>query len=158
MNSLSFLGNEKCVKVVHDFRAGSDLLYHQYELELVNVFDTMAGHIVVTNWMVERKVTRAKRLHCLVLDYLGVVDLHQPGPCHLDTGSEEEQVIMAARNCLYLPALSSIIEQAMELPVTRLCQEVMGAALASTDQELRQMRLAPHTAPDTSKCLPLWKQ
>ena len=65
MNFLPFLGNEKCVKVVHDFRAGSDLLYHQYELELVNVFDTMAGHIVVTNWMVERKVTRAKRLHCL---------------------------------------------------------------------------------------------
>ena len=81
------------MKVVHDFRAGSDLLYHQYELELVNVFDTMAGHVVVTNWMVERKVTRAKRLHCLGLDYLGVVehvDLRQSGPCHLDTGSEED--------------------------------------------------------------------
>ena len=38
-----------------------------------------------------------------------------------------------------------IIEQAMELPVTQLCQEI------------RQMRMAPQTAPDTSKCLPLWK-
>ena len=28
--------------------------------------------------------------------------------CHLGTGTEEEQVMMAARNCLYLPALSSI--------------------------------------------------
>ena len=37
--------------------------------------------------------------------------------------------MMAARNCL-----SYIIEQAMELPVTQLCQEVMWAALASTDQ------------------------
>ena len=151
-------GNESCVKVVHDFRASSDLLYHQFGLKLVNVFDTMAAHIVVTNWMVERKVTRAKRLHCLVLDYLGVVDLHQPGPCYLDTGSEEEQVVMAARNCLYLPALSYIIEQAMELPVTLLCQEVMGAALSSTEQQLRQMRMAPQTAPDTSRSLPLWKE
>ena len=111
------------------------------------MFDTMAGHIVVTNMMVERKVTRVKRLRCL-----GVVDLHQPDPCYLDTGSEEEQVIMAARRSLYLHALSSTIEQALalELPVTRLCQEVMGAALASADQELRQMRL-PHTAPDKSK-------
>ena len=82
--------------MVHDFRASSDLLYHQFGLQLVNVFDTMAAHIVVTNWMVERKVTRAKRLYCLVLDYLGVVGPHLPGPCQLDTGTEEEQVMMAA--------------------------------------------------------------
>ena len=108
--------------------------------------------------MIERKVTRAKRLYCLVLDYLGVVGPHLPGPCHLNTGTEEEQIMMAARNCLYLPALSSIIETAMELPTTLLCQEVMGAALSSTEQQLRQMRMAPHTAPDTSRSLPLWKQ
>ena len=111
-----------------------------------------------TGWLIERKVTRAKRLYCLELDYLGVVGPHLPGPCHLDTRTEEEQIMMAARNCLYLPALSSIIEAAMELPTTLLCQEVMGAALSSTEQQLRQMRMAPHTAPDTSRSLPLWKQ
>ena len=36
--------------------------------------------------------------------------------------------MMMARTCLFLPALSSIIELAMELPVTQLCQEVMGAS------------------------------
>ena len=46
--------------MVHDFRASSDLLYYKYGLDMVDVFDTMAGHIVVTNWMVERKETRAK--------------------------------------------------------------------------------------------------
>ena len=143
--------------MVHDFRASSDLLYHQFGLKLVNVFDTMAAHIVVTNWMVERKVTRAKKLYCLALDYLGVVGPHLPGPCRLDTGTEEEQVMMAARNCLYLPALSSILETALELPTALLCQGVMGAALSSTDQHLRQMRRAPQTAPNTSSCLPLWK-
>ena len=43
-----------------------------------------------------------------------------PGPCYLNTRTEEEQVMMAARNCLYLPSLNSIIEQAMELAVTQL--------------------------------------
>ena len=64
-------------------------------------------------------------MHCLVLHFLSVVDLRLPGTYHL-----EEEVTMAARNCLYLPALSSIIEQAMKLPVARLFQEVMGATLA----------------------------
>ena len=77
------------MKVVHDFRASADLLYHQYGLELINVFDTMAAHIMVTNWVVETKVTRAKRLYCLVMDYLGVVSHQLPGPCFLETGSLE---------------------------------------------------------------------
>ena len=66
--------------MVHDFRASGDLLYYKFGLDLVTVFDTMAGHIVFTNWMVERKVTRAKKLYCLVLDYLGVVSRYLPGP------------------------------------------------------------------------------
>ena len=127
-------------------------MFTTYELAVTS-WITKYGQIMVTNYMVERKVTRAKLLY-----YLGVVSRHLPGPCHLDTGTEEEQVMVMARTCLYLPALSSIIEQAMELPVTQLCQDVMGAALDSTDQEIRQMRMAPQTAPDTSKCLPLWKQ
>ena len=56
-----------------------------------------------------------------------------------------------------MPALSSILETALELPTALLCQGVMGAALSFTDQQLRQMRRAPHTAPDTSSCLPMWK-
>ena len=113
---------------MHNFRASSDLLYHQFRLKLINVFDTIVRHLVVTNWMDKRKVTRVKRLYCLVLDYLGVAGPHFPGPCHLDTWTEEEQIMMAARNCLYLPALSSIIETVMELPTALLCQEVMGAS------------------------------
>ena len=77
--------------------------------------------------MVKRKVTW---LYCLVLDFLGVAGPCIPGPCHLDTGSEEEVIMMAARSCLYLPALSSIIETPMELPAVLLCQEVMEVALS----------------------------
>ena len=69
------------------YRASSDLLYHQCGLQLVNVFNTIVGHIMVTNWTVKRKVTRVKRLYSIVLYYLGVVG-HLPGPCHPDTGTE----------------------------------------------------------------------
>ena len=120
----SVLGNEECVKVVHDFRASADLLYHQYGLELINVFDTMAAHIMVTNWVVETKVTRAKRLYCLVMDYLGVVSDQLPGPCFLDTGSLEKQMMMAARNCLYLPALSSVLKVTNNGPFTHSRQVI----------------------------------
>ena len=70
----------------------------------------MAAHIMVTNWVVETKVTRAKRLYCLVMDYLWVVSHQLPNPCFLDTRSLKKQMMMVARNCLYLPALSSILE------------------------------------------------
>ena len=115
----------------------------------------MAAHIMVTNWVVETEVTRAKRLHCLVMDYLGVVSDQLPGPCFLDTGSLEEQIMRAARNCPYPPALSSILEVGMMSPVTLLCLEVMRAALASSHEEFRLMKIAPHTAPDIRTCLPL---
>ena len=59
------------MNMVHEFRASTlavtSILYHR------------CGHIVVTNWVVERKLTRAKKLYCL-----GVVSHHLFGPCHLD--------------------------------------------------------------------------
>ena len=59
---------------------------------------------------------------------------------------------MAARNCLFLPALTSIIEQAMELPVT-LHQEVTGAVLTSGEAYASYWsRYEQHTSLD------LWKQ
>ena len=84
------------MKVVHDFRATADLLYHQYGLELPYVFDTTASHIMVTNWVVETKVTRAKRLYCLVMYE------------RLDVSDKNE--VLSVRNCPYLPALSPILE------------------------------------------------
>ena len=36
--------------MVHDVRQLSDILHHQFHLTLVNVFDTMAAHLMVANW------------------------------------------------------------------------------------------------------------
>ena len=36
--------------MVHDVRQLSDILHHQFQVTLVNVFDTMAAHLMVANW------------------------------------------------------------------------------------------------------------
>ena len=36
--------------MVHDVRQLSDILHHQFQVTLVNIFDTMAAHLVVANW------------------------------------------------------------------------------------------------------------
>ena len=64
-------GNKECVKFGRDFRADADPLLTPlqcsmgWRLELVNVVDSMAGHITITKWVVESKVTMAKRLAVL---------------------------------------------------------------------------------------------
>ena len=98
-SNISFpeIRNKECVKFGRDFRADADPLLPPlqcsmgWRLELVNVIDSMAGHITITKWVVE--VTMDKRLYCLVLHYLGVVShQHQlfgsfsPGPGHRVSG------------------------------------------------------------------------
>ena len=63
------------MKFGRDFRADADPLLPPlqcsmgWRLELVNVVDSMAGHITITKWVVETEVTMDKRLYCLVLHY-----------------------------------------------------------------------------------------
>ena len=107
-------GNESCVKVVHDFRASSDLLFHQFGLKLINVFDTMAGHIVVTNWMVERKMTRANRLYCLVLDYIGWLVLISLAPVTWTPGLRrsstwKHKLLSTGRECNPVNPVGSVV-------------------------------------------------
>ena len=90
------LDNSNCMKVVHDARLISDLLYHQMGLELENVFDTLAGHLVVANWMIERKLTKFKSLGGLVCDYLGVIQMQLLSLDHDDV------MEAASRNCQFL--------------------------------------------------------
>lgn len=67
------LSNPDLVKVVHDSRQMSDLMHHQLGLELSNTFDTLAGHLVFSNWAVvaERRQIGVKSLSSTVKYYLG---------------------------------------------------------------------------------------
>ena len=70
----SVLTEPRVIKVVHDSRQLSDLLYHQFGgLLLENVFDTLAAHLVFSNWLLVDGAGRARpQQHNAVRDYLGI--------------------------------------------------------------------------------------
>ncbi|XP_033111412.1 uncharacterized protein LOC117112439 [Anneissia japonica] len=63
--------DKSIVKVIHDCRALSDLLYHQYSLRLANVFDTQVADVVV--WKREHSgnlPNKVKSLPVCLMEYL----------------------------------------------------------------------------------------
>ena len=133
------------------------MLFHQFGIELSNTFDTMAGHVMVANWMIERKMTRTKRLHGIVRDYLGVITNHLPVSNVLDHELLEDQVMGAARNCMFLIPLLLIIEKGLHLPVTVTCEAVMRAVESYTPEQAMRMIWEKQRSPaQVTKCLPLW--
>jgi len=167
----SVLRNKDVVKVVHDCRQLSDTLYHQYGLELENVFDTLAGHVVFSNWVMKGDMRLAKTLDYTVRDYLGVPDEHlhttryssstlkaetavwlaRPLPRHLLVG--------AARNSMFLLSLAKIMERAIQLPVEMAVRELMSSSTNSDSEMARQMVLTPQYLPtEVQSSLPQWKQ
>ena len=129
--------NRKIVKVVHDCRQVSDTLYHEYGVQLENVFDTQAGHVVFSNWLLKSDHKVSKHFDCTIKDYLGVPDEH-PYTTHYSTSLlksdtstwltrplPENLVVGTAMNCMYLLALARIMERAVQLPVERAVQAMM---------------------------------
>ena len=82
--------------MVHDVRQLSDILHHQFQVTLVNVFDTMAAHLVVANWEADnprRNLEVAPALEDTLRRFLKRPDL-ELGP--LGTGSSQAAV---SRRC-----------------------------------------------------------
>ena len=63
-------------------------LYNQHWVKLLNVFDAMTVHIMVTNWVVETKMASSKRLYCVVLNYLRLGSGQSPAPRPLFPGHQ----------------------------------------------------------------------
>ena len=141
----------------------SDVLYHQYDLVLENVFDTLAAHLVVANWAVAPQVNTAAapRLSDLLATYLRVALPH--------SSVQEAQwrgralppalLVTAALPCVFLPPLSLVLERELGRPVegavAALLQEVRGMG----DEEAEQALLAPHITPDSMVVtLPPWRR
>ena len=151
------LANKMTEKVVHDLRGVSDMLFHQLGIELYNAFDTMAAHVMIANWMIERKMSRAKSLHGIVRDYYGVVPNHLPKSNVLDQGTLEDQVMGAARNVMYLIPLLDIMERGLNLPVTVTCEAVMKEVENYTPEQARRIKLeSQRSHTQVTKSLPLW--
>ena len=121
------------VKVAHDCRALSDCLWHQHEVRLAGVWDTMAADMVFVTATVQfgllPRYTRSQA-H-LLRDYLGVDDLHLAFPryrrAHLSADLArwrerplpEHLLLIAAREVLYLPCLHALVRAATLQPFHR---------------------------------------
>jgi len=162
------LRRPELVKVVHDVRQMSDLLFHQFNLTLANVFDTMAGHLVVANWeatvpgaaaAAPRLVDSARRF--LRLGGRPELGLRQDSdPVWRSRALAPELLVAAANSARLLLPLARELEPRLGDPVARasaaLLQEVRGM---EDDEEARQATLAPHINPDSMVVsLPAWRR
>jgi len=167
----SVLRNKELVKVIHDSRQVSDALYHQYGLELENVFDTLAGHVVFSNWLVKRENRMAKPIDLAVRDYLGVPDEHLFSPRYSSSSLKSDTsvwlarplphhlLVGATRNCMFLLSLANIIERAIQMPMEMVVKELMMCSVESGDDVARQMVLAPQYLPsEVQSSLPVWRK
>lgn len=167
----SILRNKEVVKVIHDSRQVSDTLYHQYDLELENVFDTLAGHVVFSNWLVKKDHKIAKPLDLAVRDYLGVPEEHLFSPRYSQSSLKADTsvwlarplphnlLVGASRNCMFLLSLGTIIERAIQLPMEMAVKELMSCSVKSDDVVARKMVLTPQYLPnEVQSSLPVWKQ
>jgi len=130
----SILQDENIMKVFHDVRMPSDILFHQYDVTLENVFDTLSADIVFhLNWSVHKGYIQkyARALPHMAKEYLGVKDSdlffpkvrksrlkedtsiwrQRPLPKHL--------VLGAVRKTIYLLPLQPICRDAVQLPFRR---------------------------------------
>jgi len=167
----SVLRNKEVVKMVHDCRQLSDTLYHQYGLELENVFDTLAGHVVFSNWVAKSDHRLAKPLDQTIRDYLGVPDehLHTTHSSSSTLKAEtsvwlgrpltDQMLLGAARNCMYLLSLARIMERAIQLPMEMAVKALMSSSTTTDNETARQMVLTPQYMPrEVQSSLPVWKQ
>ncbi len=46
------LEDSAILKVMHDCRIISDMFYHKYRLEMNNIYDTLASHVVFGTWAI----------------------------------------------------------------------------------------------------------
>ena len=106
------------------------------------------------------KLCRSQPLHSAVRDYLGVRTEHLNIPGKSDTGGEkwlrrplegEEELLLAAgRETMYLLELSHILQVGLELPVRRVTEIIMQTAVEEESQPI-----SSHIVPQAMNNLPL---
>jgi len=130
----SILQDENIMKVFHDVRMPSDILFNQYDVTLENVFDTLSADVVFRNsWSVNKEVIQryTRTLPQMAKDYLGVADSHLFFPKYRNSKLKEDTsiwrqrplpkhlILGVARKTIYLLPLQPICRDAVELPFRR---------------------------------------
>ena len=143
--------------MVHDIRQLSDILHHQFQVTLVNVFDTMAAHLVVANWEADtprQNMEVAPFLEDTLRRFLKTPDVELS---HLSAGSSQaaarsgtivvsstgtsagsrwrlralpkQLLLEAAVSALLLLPLANLLELKLMEPVNRTSEALLDAVL-----------------------------
>jgi len=166
----SVLADDKILKILHDLRFIGHCLFHQYDVKIENVFDTMiADQVFCTNMVFGGFIPGFYRSLSMILrDYLGIEDYHIFYPRYRRDSYEKDMtvwdlrpmseylVLGAARNCLYLPALQKMIRKGTLLPfhysvnILKNCIKVQDGpdAAASTSNIQDLPKRIPENMPD----------
>jgi len=162
----SVLCRADLVKVVHDVRQMSDVLFHQFNIVLENVFDTMAAHIVVTHWSLEpqSRLTTAPNLTYLVRYYLDSVNVDILGTSSKVSSwrtrpLSSSQLVTAASVSVCLLPLAKVLEHRLTLPMEVACQGLLDDVRKMENEEAAAAVLEPHLTPDCMlDTLPVWRR
>ena len=159
------------MKVFHDVRLPSDILFHQYNTKLVNVYDTMAMHDVFMVWAHQDGLIAkyAATMNNLARAYLGIagaslffphyrkscmsmdtaVWLERPLPQHLELG--------AVQNVIYLLDLQRVTRECFHSPFIRATECLLSNVRDAEDFEAEHLRHDDHLLPRRYRdCLPDW--
>jgi len=122
------LESKTILKIVHDVRRTSDMLFHDYQVKLSNVFDTaVADTTFHASLLKDNKVPKFFRSYqSLCVDYLGIPETALFFHVHRANRLEEDarlfwssspftskMVLALARNCMYLLPLHEICKRAL---------------------------------------------
>ena len=131
----------------------SDILHHQFQVTLVNVFDTMAAHLVVANWEADtprQNMEVAPALEDTLRRFLKTPDMELS---HLSAGSSQATSITASSKwrlralpkqlllesavsaLLFLP-LANLLELKLMEPVNRTSEALLDAVLYNIFEHL----------------------
>jgi len=161
------------LKIIHDCRQLSDCLWHQHNVRLTGVYDTMAGDMVYisTNLLFGLLPRYTRSQAHLVRDYLGVQDEEIAFPRYRRAGLAEEQeawrqrpladhlLLLAARGVLYLPALYAFIRAANLQPFHQAVALLNSQVRDADDPDAARLSVESHQVPRAvSSVLPDWDQ
>lgn len=159
------------MKVVHDSRAVSDLLKHQYDIVLSNVYDTLAAHLVFSCWSTYHGHLPRYTfpLNELVRGYLGIKAQFCYFPHKRAYAQDQDTVIWTKRplaahmemnavyDVMYLLELQRLTREAMNRPFLQMTELLM-KDLRDADELENAMKVGNlHKLPENSlKILPNW--
>jgi len=145
------LQDENIVKVFHDARQASDILFHQYEVTLVNVFDTLAADIVFHLNCCVHLQQNARSVNRLAKEYLAVQDQDLFFPKYRRSRLKEDTsiwrqrplpndlILGAARRIIYLLPLRDICSLAVKLPFRRGVSALLSCVRDADDADAAVM-------------------